>query len=43
MVNKFGVDEDLAGLIPMLLPFGNILLTRSLVVFTIKKEKGRPS
>ncbi len=27
MVNKFGVEEDLAGLIPMLLPFGNILLT----------------
>ena len=27
MVNKFGVKEDLAGLIPMLLPFGNILLT----------------
>ena len=24
MVNKFGVAEDLAGLIPMLLPFGNI-------------------
>ncbi|MDD3511217.1 MAG: MFS transporter, partial [Fermentimonas sp.] len=27
MVNKFGVDQNIAGLIPMLLPFGNILLT----------------
>ena len=27
MVNKFGVDENIAGMIPMLLPFGNILLT----------------
>lgn len=27
MVNKYAVDPKLAGLIPMLLPFGNILLT----------------
>ena len=27
MVNKYDVDPELAGLIPMLLPFGNILLT----------------
>lgn len=27
MVNKYNVDPELAGLIPMLLPFGNILLT----------------
>lgn len=27
MVNKFGVEESLAGAIPALLPFGNILLT----------------
>lgn len=27
MVNKYDVDPKLAGLIPMLLPFGNILLT----------------
>jgi len=27
MVNKFGVSEDLAGLIPSILPFGTILLT----------------
>ena len=27
MVNKFGVDIDLAGVIPSLLPFGTILLT----------------
>jgi len=27
MVNKFGVDEKVAGLIPMLLPFGTIILT----------------
>ncbi len=27
MINKYHVDPELAGLIPMLLPFGNILLT----------------
>ena len=39
MVNKFGVKEDLAGLIPMLLPFGNILLTPSLVASTTARKK----
>ncbi|MDR2918348.1 MAG: MFS transporter [Tannerella sp.] len=27
MINKYGVEEDLAGIIPSLLPFGTILLT----------------
>ncbi|HBG57268.1 MAG TPA: oxalate:formate antiporter [Porphyromonadaceae bacterium] len=40
MVNKFGVKEDLAGLIPMLLPFGNILLTPLFGGIYDKKGKG---
>ncbi|MBZ4652247.1 MAG: hypothetical protein JG761_1047 [Proteiniphilum sp.] len=40
MVNKFGVEEDLAGLIPMLLPFGNILLTPLFGGIYDKKGKG---
>ena len=40
MVNKFGVKEDLAGLIPMLLPFGNILLTPFFGGIYDKKGKG---
>ena len=40
MVNKFGVAEDLAGLIPMLLPFGNILLTPLFGGIYDKKGKG---
>ena len=39
MVNKYGVSEDLAGLIPALLPFGNILLTP--VFGTIYDRKGK--
>lgn len=40
MVNKFGVEEELAGLIPMLLPFGNILLTPLFGGIYDKKGKG---
>ena len=40
MVNKFGVEEDLAGLIPMLLPFGNVLLTPLFGGIYDKKGKG---
>jgi nitrate/nitrite transporter NarK len=40
MVNKFGVEEDVAGLIPMLLPFGNILLTPLFGGIYDKKGKG---
>ena len=40
MVNKFGVREDLAGMIPMLLPFGNILLTPLFGGIYDKKGKG---
>lgn len=40
MVNKFGVSEDLAGMIPMLLPFGNILLTPLFGGIYDKKGKG---
>jgi len=40
MVNKFGVKEDLAGLTPMLLPFGNILLTPLFGGIYDKKGKG---
>lgn len=40
MVNKFGVDESLAGKIPMLLPFGNILLTPLFGSIYDKKGKG---
>ena len=40
MVNKFGVDESLAGTIPALLPFGNILLTPIFGSIYDKKGKG---
>ena len=40
MVNKFGVDESLAGTIPALLPFGNILLTPVFGSIYDKKGKG---
>src|SRR5690554_3528794 len=40
MVNKFGVDENIAGMIPMLLPFGNILLTPLFGGIYDKKGKG---
>lgn len=40
MVNKFGVAENLAGMIPMLLPFGNILLTPLFGGIYDRKGKG---
>ncbi|HOT89753.1 MAG TPA: MFS transporter [Bacteroidales bacterium] len=40
MVNKFGVEENLAGTIPALLPFGNILLTPLFGSIYDKKGKG---
>ncbi len=40
MVNKFGVEESLAGAIPALLPFGNILLTPLFGGIYDKKGKG---
>lgn len=40
MVNKFGVKESLAGAIPALLPFGNILLTPLFGSIYDKKGKG---
>lgn len=40
MVNKFGVDQNVAGLIPMLLPFGNILLTPLFGGIYDRKGKG---
>lgn len=40
MVNKFGVKEDIAGMIPMLLPFGNILLTPLFGSIYDRKGKG---
>ncbi|MDD4008557.1 MAG: MFS transporter [Fermentimonas sp.] len=40
MVNKFGVDQNIAGLIPMLLPFGNILLTPLFGGIYDRKGKG---
>lgn len=40
MVNKFGVEESLAGAIPALLPFGNILLTPLFGSIYDKKGKG---
>ncbi len=39
MINKFGVDENLAGIIPGLLPFGTILLTP--VFGSMYDKKGR--
>src|SRR5690554_2988169 len=40
MVNKFGVDQNIAGMIPMLLPFGNILLTPLFGGIFDRKGKG---
>lgn len=40
MVNKFGVDEAFAGLIPMLLPFGTIILTPFFGNLYDRKGKG---
>jgi len=40
MVNKFGVSESLAGTIPALLPFGNILLTPLFGTIYDRKGKG---
>ena len=40
MVNKFGVNESLAGTIPALLPFGNILLTPLFGTIYDRKGKG---
>jgi MFS family permease len=40
MVNKFGVKEEIAGLIPMLLPFGTIILTPFFGNLYDRKGKG---
>jgi predicted MFS family arabinose efflux permease len=40
MINKFGVDEELAGAIPMLLPFGTIFLTPFFGNLYDRKGKG---
>ena len=40
MINKFGVSENLAGLIPSLLPFGTILLTPFFGNLFDRKGKG---
>jgi MFS family permease len=40
MVNKFGVSEEFAGLIPMLLPFGTIILTPFFGNLYDRKGKG---
>ena len=40
MINKFGVDDYYAGIIPSLLPFGNILLTPFFGGLYDKKGKG---
>ena len=40
MVNKFGVDESLAGTIPAMLPFGTILLTPFFGSLYDRKGKG---
>jgi len=40
MINKFGVDDYYAGLIPSLLPFGNILLTPFFGSYYDRKGKG---
>jgi predicted MFS family arabinose efflux permease len=40
MTNKFGVDEDLAGSIPAMLPFGTILLTPFFGSMYDRKGKG---
>lgn len=40
MINKFGVDENLAGLIPAMLPFGTIILTPFFGNLYDRKGKG---
>lgn len=40
MINKFGVNEELAGVIPALLPFGTIILTPIFGGIYDKKGKG---
>ena len=40
MVNKFGVKESLAGLIPSLLPFGTMILTPTFGNLYDRKGKG---
>lgn len=40
MINKFGVDDYYAGIIPSLLPFGNILLTPFFGSYYDRKGKG---
>ncbi|MBP8959768.1 MAG: MFS transporter [Bacteroidales bacterium] len=40
MVNKFGLNENIAGLIPMLLPFGTIILTPFFGNIYDRKGKG---
>lgn len=40
MVNKFGIDEELAGLIPAVMPFGTILLTPFFGNIYDRKGKG---
>lgn len=40
MINKFGVDPELSGIIPSLLPFGNILLTPFFGNLYDRKGKG---
>ena len=40
MVNKFGVNQEFAGLIPMLLPFGTIILTPTFGNMYDRKGKG---
>jgi MFS family permease len=40
MINKFGVSEEFSGVIPSLLPFGNILLTPLFGSIYDKKGKG---
>ena len=40
MINKFGIDPELSGIIPALLPFGNILLTPFFGNLYDRKGKG---
>ena len=40
MVNKFGIDHSVAGLIPALLPFGTIILTPLFGNLYDRKGKG---
>jgi len=40
MVNKYGIDPNLAGLVPMILPFGTVILTPLFGGIYDKKGKG---